>query len=62
MLQIDEETFYKLMEPHQVAPHVFDPSKVEPGAPLPDMPKWDRTNVEKPVGDRSEDGTVNTYV
>ena len=62
-LQIDEETFYKLMEPHQVSPHVFQLERVRRGEPLPDMPKWDRTPVPgPPPGQREPDGSVRSYV
>jgi N-acetyl sugar amidotransferase len=62
-LQIDEETFLKLMEPHQVSPHHFDPSAVVPGAPVPDMDTWDRTCVPgAPPGERTPDGSVEPYV
>jgi N-acetyl sugar amidotransferase len=61
-LEIDEETFYELMKPHQVSPHFFQIEGVRRGGPLPDFGKWDRTRVPAlPPGDRSE-GTLKPYV
>jgi N-acetyl sugar amidotransferase len=61
-LDIDEKTFYSLMERHQVAPHRFEPSAVEPGKPVPDMEHWDRTAADMVPGEREPDGTVKPYV
>jgi hypothetical protein len=61
-IDIDEKTFYELMERHQVAPHRFDPAAVVPGKPVPDMDQWDRTPVEMVPGEREPDGTVKPYV
>jgi hypothetical protein len=62
-LQIDEETFYRLMEPHQVAPHRCELTQIRRGTPLPDMGRWDRTKVAEPrVGARDADGRVPDYL
>jgi len=33
---------------HQVDPHRFQPNQVEDGPRMPDMDKWDRTDVPWP--------------
>lgn len=50
ILGITEQEFYEILEKHQVHPWKFDPATAETGAPLPDMPLWDRTRVDTPVG------------
>ena len=63
ILQITEEEFMEILLKHQVNPHEFDPSVVSPGVPVPDMDKWDRTQVtHPPAGDREEDGKVRLYL
>jgi N-acetyl sugar amidotransferase len=61
-LQLSEEEFMAIALKHQVAPHRHRPDDVPRGEPLPDMPLWDRTRVEKPVGRRDEDGTLPSYI
>jgi N-acetyl sugar amidotransferase len=56
ILQISEQEFYDILEKHQVHPWKFDPSKVETGKPVPDMPLWDQTEVDKPVGPAKGEG------
>jgi N-acetyl sugar amidotransferase len=60
-LQLTEEEFVEIVRKHEVSPHRHDPSAVRPGEPLPDMEKWDRTLVDKPVGAREKD-KVKTYI
>lgn len=59
ILQISEAEFYEILEKHQVHPWKFDPSKVQPGSPLPDMHLWDTTDIDKPLGP-SKDQTGHT--
>jgi len=47
-LQISEDEFIDILTTHQVAPWVFDKTKVQRGEPLTDMDKWDRTEVDEP--------------
>jgi N-acetyl sugar amidotransferase len=63
-LQITEEEFMEIMLKHQVSPHVHDPSVIGVGAPLPDMERWDRTQVDEPRvgGQRNADGKAATYL
>ncbi len=63
ILQVSESEFYEILEKHQVFPWKFDPSKVASGAPLPDMPRWDATEIDKPVGpDKGDEGHLKKYV
>ena len=63
ILQISEPEFYALLEKHQVHPWQFDVSKVETGQALPDMPLWDTTEIDKPLGPpKDEAGRVTKYV
>jgi N-acetyl sugar amidotransferase len=63
ILQISEAEFYEILEKHQVHPWKFDPSQVQTGAPLPDMPLWDTTQVDKPLGPpKGEAGRTEKYV
>ena len=63
ILQITEDEFYEILEKHQVFPWKFDPSAIETGKPLPDMPRWDDTKVDKPVGPpKDADGRISKYV
>jgi hypothetical protein len=63
ILQISEAEFYEILEKHQVHPWKFDPSQVQTGAPLPDMPLWDTTAIDKPLGPpKDEDGRTTKYV
>ena len=62
-LQISEEEFLDIAMKHQVDPHKHRPEDVEKGAPLPDMPQWDRTLIEKPAGPaRDKDGRIKNYI
>lgn len=62
-LNITEQDFYEILEKHQVHPWKFDPESVETGAPVPDMDKWDSTQVNKPVGPQpGNDGRTKKYV
>lgn len=63
ILQMSEDEFYAILEKHQVHPWKFNASRVEDGAPLPDMPRWDCTRVNKPVGpERDAAGLMKKYV
>jgi hypothetical protein len=63
ILQITEEEFYAILEKHQVHPWKFDPSEVNSGKPLPDMPSWDRTRLPETVGPaRDAAGRMEKYV
>lgn len=57
ILQITEDDFYAILEKHQVHPWTFDASQVKQGEPLPDMPSWDHTRLNRPVGP-ARDATV----
>ncbi len=61
-VDLTEEEFERIVMTHQVSPHRHDPSLVRPGEPLPDMPQWDRTIIDKPIGGRAADGTIKSYV
>jgi N-acetyl sugar amidotransferase len=61
-LEISEDEFMQMALKHQVSPHVHDPSAVPVGAPLPDMPQWDRTRPDKPVGERDAEGRLKSYL
>jgi hypothetical protein len=62
-LQISEAEFLELAMKHQVSPHQHHPELVQLGVPLPDMPQWDRTLIDKPVGStRDGDGKIKTYI
>lgn len=61
-LQLTEEQFLAIALKHQVTPHRHQAETVERGEPLPDMPQWDRTRVDKPVGRRDADGNVQSYI
>ncbi len=63
ILQISEEEFYELLVKHAVHPWKFDRTGLKNGKPLPDMDKWDRTLVDKPVGpNKGNDGKVKGYL
>ena len=63
ILQITEDEFYDILAKHQVHPWKFDPAEVKTGEPMPDMPLWDRTKVDKPVGPpKDETGKTVKYV
>lgn len=63
ILQITEDDFYAILEKHQVHPWKFDVSQVKPGKPLPDMPSWDHTRLDGPVGPaRDSTGQMKKYV
>ena len=47
-LHMTEEEFYEAALRHQVDPHRFQPNQVEDGVRMPDMEKWDRTDVPWP--------------
>jgi N-acetyl sugar amidotransferase len=61
-VDLTEEEFEQIVMTHQVSPHQHDRSCVRPGAPLPDMAKWDNTVIDKPVGNRAADGKIKNYV
>lgn len=63
ILQITEDEFYAILEKHQVHPWKFDPAALEAGKPLPDMPQWDNTHIDTPVGPaKDENGRTAGYV
>jgi hypothetical protein len=63
ILRISEAEFYDILHKHQVHPWTFDRQAVERGAPLPDMPQWDTTELKRPVGPaRDEQGRLEKYV
>lgn len=63
ILQISEAEFYEILEKHQVHPWKFDPASVETGPVLPDMPQWDVTVVDQPLGPPKDDaGRSAKYV
>lgn len=63
ILQISEEEFNTILSKLSVHPWKFEPSKVQRGKPLPDMCKWDRTFVEKPVGpEKGKDKKIEAYI
>jgi len=47
-LHMTEEEFYEVAMRHQVDPHRFAPNQVEDGPRMPDMDKWDTTQVPWP--------------
>ncbi len=62
-IQIDENEFYDILEKHQVHPWKFDPKTVETGKPMPDMPLWDNTVLDEPVGPpKDATGKTKKYV
>lgn len=63
ILQISESDFYDILEKHQVHPWKFDKTLVETGNPLPDMPLWDTTEIDTPLGPpKDEAGRTAKYV
>lgn len=63
ILQISESDFYDILEKHQVHPWKFDKALVETGNPLPDMPLWDTTEIDTPLGPpKDEAGRTAKYV
>jgi N-acetyl sugar amidotransferase len=62
ILQISESELYEILEKHQVYPWRFDPKSVATGEPVPDMPQWESTRVDKPVGPKAEEGRSKKYV
>lgn len=51
VLKMSEKEYYEILRPHQVHPWKFDPNQVEPGEPMPDFDKWDRTDLsDLPLG------------
>ena len=60
-LQISEDEFHEILSKHQVDPWVFDKTKIKKAGALPDMDKWDRTLVDKPVGPEKKKGDLKTY-
>lgn len=61
-LGITEEELMEIMLKHQVSPHQFDSATVQDGEPLPDMSVWDKTLIDKPVGNRDKSGKLKTYL
>jgi len=47
-LQISEQQFLEVAMKHEVSPWQFSPNQVEAGKRMPDMDKWDRTEVPWP--------------
>ena len=43
-----EEEFLQIAMEHQVDPHKFQPNNIEDSKEMPDMDKWDRTDVPWP--------------
>ena len=63
ILKISEGELYEILEKHQVHPWKFDPTTVETGKPMPDMPRWDQTLIDTPVGTpKDERGRNVKYV
>ena len=63
ILDLSEDEFYEILSNHKVHPWEFDRSKVDTGETMPDMPKWDDTKVDKPVGPpKSGDGKTTKYL
>lgn len=64
ILQMDEEDFMDIITKHQVSPNVHLHELVELGDALPDMGKWDRTQVDElKVGlPRDRYGQIKTYI
>jgi N-acetyl sugar amidotransferase len=63
ILQISEAEFYEILEKHQVHPWRFDLNQVQKGTHLPDMPLWDSTEIDKPLGPpKDEAGRSSKYV
>ena len=63
ILQISESEFYEILEKHQVHPWRFDASLVENGRSLSDMPLWDTTEIDKPLGPpKDEAGRITKYI
>jgi len=63
VLDISESEFYEILEKHQVHPWKFESSKVQPGKPLPDMPRWDNTDTGVSVGPQKDpSGKTVKYV
>ncbi|RJG23854.1 N-acetyl sugar amidotransferase [Massilia cavernae] len=56
ILQISEAEFYEILQKHQVHPWNFDPATIETGKPMPDMPQWDNTLVDKSIGAAKDEG------
>ena len=57
-----EAEFYEILSKHAVHPWKFDPSSLREGRPLKDMEEWDRTLVDKPVGNKkSIRDKIETY-
>jgi N-acetyl sugar amidotransferase len=63
ILQISEAEFYEILEKHQVHPWKFELNQVQKGSALPDMPLWDSTEIDKPLGPpKDEAGRSSKYV
>jgi N-acetyl sugar amidotransferase len=63
ILDLTEDEFYEILEKHQVHPWKFDRAKVETGRPVPDMPLWDNTALDAPVGPpKDASGKIKKYV
>ena len=61
-LQISEEEFVNILSKQSVHPWVFDRSKIENAEPLPDMPQWDKTQVDEPRVGPSQGGKQGGYL
>ena len=63
ILNLSEHEFFEILEKHQVHPWKPDRMKLAPGEALPDMPAWDDTPNDKPVGPPKEpDGRTTPYL
>lgn len=62
MLQLSEDEFYEILYTHTVHPWRFDRSKVKLDKPIADMKMWDRTVVDRPVGQGRQDNKIKTYI
>lgn len=63
VLQITEDEFYYILSKHEVFPWKFDRTKVETGEQMPDMERWDTTEVGQSIGPkRDQNGNTQTYL
>ncbi len=63
ILGITEDEFYDILLKHEVFPWKFDRTKVEAGEPMPDMERWDITEVDQSIGpERDQKGNMQTYL
>ena len=50
ILGITEDEYFEILEKHSVHPWKLDRSTLQEGQPLSDMPKWDSSGLDDPVG------------